>query len=163
VAKMTRTVDESKAIALQHGPKVVLSASGMATGGRVLHHLVQYLGHHSNMVVLAGYQAPGTRGATLADVARQEGGTRGAPAPHSQLRIHGQDIPVRAEVVQLGSASAHADASQLIDWLRALPTPPRRVFVTHGDPQASDRLRHRIETELRWQALVPEHGSTWGV
>jgi metallo-beta-lactamase family protein len=65
-------------------------------------------------------------------------------------------------VVQLGSASAHADASQLIDWLRALPTPPHRVFVTHGDPQASDRLRHRIETELRWQALVPEHGSTWG-
>ncbi|MDM7941840.1 MAG: MBL fold metallo-hydrolase [Hydrogenophaga sp.] len=148
VAKMTRTADESKAIARQHGPKVILSASGMATGGRVLHHLVQYLGDHRNMVVLTGYQAPGTRGATLAN-----GGT--------QLRIHGQDLPVRAEIVQLQSASAHADAGQLLAWLRALPQPPRRVFVTHGDMEASDRLRHRIEIELRWQALVPEHGSTW--
>ncbi len=148
VAKMTRTADESKAIARQHGPKVILAASGMATGGRVLHHLVQYLGDHRNMVLLTGYQAPGTRGATLAN-----GGT--------QLRIHGQDLPVRAEIVQLQSASAHADAGQLMAWLRALPQPPRRVFVTHGDMEASDRLRHRIETELRWQALVPEHGSTW--
>ncbi|MGE0098933.1 MAG: MBL fold metallo-hydrolase [Hydrogenophaga sp.] len=148
--KMVRTADESRAIARQHGPKVILAASGMATGGRVLHHLVQYLGDHRNMVVLTGYQAPGTRGATLAN-----GGT--------QLRIHGQDLPVRVEVVQLTSASAHADAGQLMAWLRSLPTPPRRVFVTHGDMEAADRLRHRIETELRWQALVPEHGSTWGV
>ncbi len=150
VATMTRTADESKAIARQHGPKVILAASGMATGGRVLHHLVQYLGDHRNMVLLTGYQAPGTRGATLAN-----GGT--------QLRIHGQDLPVRAEVVQLTSASAHADAGQLMAWLRALPRPPRRVFVTHGDMEASDRLRHRVESELRWQALVPEHGSTWAV
>ena len=162
-ATMVQTTDESKALARRHGPMVILSASGMATGGRVLHHLAQYLGHHRNMVVLAGYQAPGTRGATLAGVANQEGGTRGSPAPHSHLRIHGQDVPVRAEVVQLASASAHADASQLMDWLRAMPAAPRRVFVTHGDMEASDRLRHRIETELRWQALVPEHGSTWGV
>ena len=148
VAKMTRSADESKAIAMQHGPKIVLAAAGMATGGRVLHHLVQYLGHHRNMVVLTGYQAPGTRGASLSDGA-------------TKLRIHGQDVPVRAEVVQMQSASAHADASQLMDWLRAIPAPPRRVFVTHGDMGASDALRHRIETELRWQAMVPEHGSTW--
>ncbi|MCV0440131.1 MAG: MBL fold metallo-hydrolase [Hydrogenophaga sp.] len=148
VAHMTRSVDESKAIARQHGPKVILSASGMATGGRVLHHLVQYLGDHRNMVLLTGYQAPGTRGATLA-----RGGT--------QLRIHGQDWPVRAEVVQLASASAHADASQLLGWLRSMPRAPVRVFVTHGDMEASDALRHRIEAELRWRALVPEHGSTW--
>ena len=150
VAKMTRTTDESKAIALQHGPKVILSASGMATGGRVLHHLAKYLPDHRNMVVLTGYQAPGTRGATLAG---------GAVA----LRMHGQDIPVRAEVVQLTSASAHADSNQLMAWLGALPAAPRRVFVTHGDPQASDRLRFRIEDELRWSALVPEHGSMWSV
>jgi metallo-beta-lactamase family protein len=150
VARMTRSVDESKAISRQHGPKVILAASGMATGGRVLHHLAQHLGDHRNMVVLTGYQAPGTRGATLAN-----GGT--------QLRMHGQDLPVRAEIVQLASASAHADASQLMAWLRALPRPPRRVFVTHGDMEASDQLRRRIETELHWQALVPEHGSTWAV
>jgi metallo-beta-lactamase family protein len=64
--------------------------------------------------------------------------------------------------VQLASASAHADAGQLLAWLRAMPGAPRRVFVVHGDPEASDRLRYRIENELRWQALVPEHGSTWG-
>lgn len=150
VAKMTRTTDESKAIATQHGPKVILSASGMATGGRVLHHLALYLGDHRNMVVLTGYQAPGTRGATLAN-----GGTH--------LRLHGQDLPVRAEVVQLTAASAHADASQLIAWLKSMPAPPHRVFVTHGDPEASDQLRCRIERELHWRAMVPEHGSTWGV
>ncbi len=150
VAKMTRSTDESKAIAAQHGPKIVLAAAGMATGGRVLHHLVQYLGHHRNMVVLTGYQAPGTRGASLGDGAKS-------------IRIHGQDVAVRAEVVQMRSASAHADASQLMDWLRALPQPPHRVFVTHGEMGASDTLRHRIETELRWRAMVPEHGSTWAV
>lgn len=150
VANMTRTTDESKAIALQHGPKVILSASGMATGGRVLHHLAKYLGDHRNMVILTGYQAPGTRGASLA-----------AGATH--LRMHGQDLTVRAEIVQLTAASAHADASQLIDWLRSLPAPPQRVFVTHGDPAASDALRQRIEHELKWSALVPEHGSTWRV
>ena len=150
VAKMVTSVDQSKAIAQQHGPKVILSASGMATGGRVLHHLALYLGHHRNMVVLTGYQAPGTRGDSL---------SRGNKA----IRIHGQDVPVRAEVVQLQSASAHADASQLMDWLRASPHAPHRVFVTHGDPGASDALRQRIEHELGWRALVPEHGSTWAV
>jgi len=150
VAKMVRSPDESKAIAAQHGPKVILAASGMATGGRVLHHLVQYLGDHRNMVILTGYQAAGTRGATLA-----HGGT--------SLRIHGQDIAVRAEMAQLHSSSAHADASQLMQWLRAIPGQPQRVFVVHGDPDASDTLRRRIENELRWHALVPEHGSTWAV
>jgi metallo-beta-lactamase family protein len=150
VATMTRSAEESKAIARQHGPKVILSASGMATGGRVLHHLAQHLGDHRNMVLLTGYQSPGTRGATLA-------------SGSGRLRIHGQDIAIRAEIVQLASASAHADASQLVDWLRALPAPPRQVFVTHGDMGASDALRHRIETELRWPALVPEHGSVHAI
>ena len=145
---MVRSVEESKAIARQHGPKVILAASGMATGGRVLHHLAQHLGDHRNMVVLTGYQAPGTRGATLAAGGRT-------------LRLHGQDLPVRAEIVQLQSASAHADASQIMDWLRALPEKPRQVFVVHGDLEAADTLRRRIENEQHWHAMVPEHGSTW--
>ena len=149
-AKMVRTPDESKAIATHHGPKVILAASGMATGGRVLHHLMQYLGDHRNLVVLTGYQAPGTRGATLAN-----GG--------ASLRIHGQDVAVRAEVAQLLSASAHADAGQLMQWLRAIPGQPHRAFVVHGDQEASDCLRRRIENELRWHAMAPEHGSTWAV
>lgn len=150
VAQMTMSPDQSKAIAFQHGPKIILSASGMATGGRVLHHLVQYLGDHRNMVILTGYQSPGTRGSSLSNGARH-------------LRIHGQDVPVRAEIVQLTSASAHADASQLMDWLKSVPAPPHRVFVTHGDMEASDQLRQRIEHTLGWRAMVPEHGSTWAV
>ncbi|MEN9904537.1 MAG: hypothetical protein RLZZ555_1102 [Pseudomonadota bacterium] len=149
-ATMVRTPDESRAIASQHGPKIILAASGMATGGRVLHHLVQYLGGHRNMVVLTGYQVPGTRGAALANGSES-------------LRIHGQDVAVRAEVVQLQSASAHADARQLMNWLRAMPGAPRRAFLVHGDPQASDALRQRVERELRWQVEVPEHGSGWAV
>ena len=149
-ATMTRTPDESKAIAHQHGPKVILSASGMATGGRVLHHLANHLPDHRNMVILTGYQAPGTRGALLAS---------GVPT----LRMHGQDIPVRAEVVQLQAASAHADGNQLMTWLQALPTPPSNVFVVHGDDGAADQLRQRINHELHWPATVPEHGTTWTV
>jgi len=147
-AHFTVTPDQSRAIALNHGPKVILAASGMATGGRVLHHLAQYLGDHRHMVVLTGYQAPGTRGATLASGGRT-------------LRLHGQDLPVRAEVVQLQSASAHADANQLLGWLRGMAGKPGQIFVVHGDPEAADALRRRIESELHWQAMVPEHGATW--
>lgn len=147
-ATMTSTPDESKAIAHQHGPKVILSASGMATGGRVLHHLANHLPDHRNMVILTGYQAPGTRGALLANGA-------------STLRMHGQDIPVRAEVVQLQAASAHADGNQLINWLKTLPAAPSNVFVVHGDDGAADTLRQRINHELHWPATVPEHGATW--
>lgn len=147
-ATMVSSTDESKALAARHGPMVILSASGMATGGRVLHHLEQHLGHHRNMVILTGFQAPGTRGATLASGART-------------LRIHGHDVAVQAEVVALQSASAHADGTQLLDWLKTMPTAPSQVYVVHGERMASDALRGRIQHELHWRALVPEHGSTW--
>jgi metallo-beta-lactamase family protein len=147
-ATMTPTPDDSKAIAQRMGPKVILAASGMATGGRVLHHLAQALPDHRNMVILTGHQAPGTRGALLAQGA-------------TSLRMHGQDIPVRAEVVTLTSASAHADASQLLAWLHAMPQPPQQVFVVHGEPQAADALRQRIEADRSTRVTVPEHGSTW--
>jgi metallo-beta-lactamase family protein len=108
----------------------------------------RHKGQHRNMIVLTGYQAPGTRGDTLA---------RG----EKSVRIHGQDWPVLAEVVQLQSASAHADASQLIDWLRTMPKAPRMVYVVHGDMAASDALRKRIQHGLGWNALVPEQGASW--
>ena len=148
VATMLVTPDQSKALAKRHGPMVVLAASGMATGGRVLHHLALYAGDHRNMVILTGYQSPGTRGARLAN-------------GEKSLRIHGQDIAVAAEVVQLESASAHADANQILDWLRRMPGAPDQVYVVHGDLAAADTLRHRIEHDLKWRAMVPEHGSTW--
>ena len=147
-AVMIKSTDESKALSSRHGPMVILSASGMATGGRVLHHLEQRAGNHRNMIILTGYQAPGTRGATLASGARS-------------VRIHGRDVDIQAEVVQLQSASAHADADQLIQWLQSMPARPDQVYVVHGDRQASDALRSRIEHDLGWRAMVPEHGSTW--
>jgi metallo-beta-lactamase family protein len=147
-ATMVNTTDESKALASRHGPMVILSASGMATGGRVLHHLEHHAGNHRNMVILTGYQAPGTRGATLASGAKS-------------VRIHGHDVAVNAEIVQLQSASAHADAGQLLQWLRSMPNRPDQVYVVHGDLHASDALRSRIEHELGWRAMVPEHGATW--
>jgi metallo-beta-lactamase family protein len=148
IATMVETPEQSKALAKRHGPMVILSASGMATGGRVLHHLAHYLPDHRNMVILTGYQAPGTRGATLAN---------GGPV----VRIHAQDVIVNAEVVQLQSSSAHADASQLLNWLKHMTHAPDQVYVVHGEPEASDALRQRIERELKWRAVVPEHGSSW--
>jgi len=147
-ATMVNSTDESKALASRHGPMVILSASGMATGGRVLHHLAHYAGDHRNMVILTGYQAPGTRGATLSSGAKT-------------VRIHGRDVEVNAEVVQLQSASAHADANQLLAWLRTLPQAPDQVYVVHGEAGPADTLRARIKRELGWRALVPEQGSTW--
>ena len=147
-ATMVSSVDESKALASRHGPMVILAASGMATGGRVLHHLTQYAGKKRNMIILTGYQAPGTRGAHLASGAKS-------------LRMHGRDVQIQAEIVQLQSASAHADSGQLMDWMRVMPHAPEQVYVTHGEAQASDALRARIQHELGWRALVPEHGSTW--
>lgn len=147
-ATMINTPEESKALAQRHGPMVILAASGMATGGRVLHHLALYAGSHRNMIILTGFQAAGTRGATLASGAKS-------------VRIHGKDISIGAEVVQLQSASAHADAPQLVDWLRTLPQRPDQVYIVHGEIGAADALRQRIEHGLGWRALAPEHGSTW--
>jgi metallo-beta-lactamase family protein len=123
---------------------VILSASGMATGGRVLHHLKNYAPDPRALIVLTGYQTPGTRGATLASGART-------------VRIHGEDIPLRAEVVQLESASAHADGEQVKQWLARMPQPPKQVYVVHGEPLAADRMRQRIEHELKWRAMVPDY------
>ncbi len=147
-ATMVNSTDESKALASRHGPMVILSASGMATGGRVLHHLSHYAGDHRNMIILTGYQAPGTRGATLASGAKT-------------VRIYGRDVAVNAEVVQLQSASAHADANQLLAWLQTMPQAPDQVYVVHGEAEAADTLRGRIKRELGLRALVPEQGSTW--
>lgn len=122
---------------------LILAASGMATGGRVVHHLKVFVPDARNLILFAGFQAGGTRGASM---------VAGAKA----IRIHGEMFPVRAEVEQLSSASAHADAAELIGWLKHLPA-PRQVFVTHGEAAASDALRQRIQTELGWRVSVPEY------
>ena len=144
VAKYVVTSDESKALDLNGQPKVVISASGMATGGRVLHHLKSYAPESRNAIVLVGFQAGGTRGAALI-------------AGASMIKIHGQYVPVRARVEHLQMLSAHADANEILAWLRQFKSPPRRTFVTHGELSASDALRHRIEEELHWDCIVPEY------
>ncbi|MFD0737879.1 MBL fold metallo-hydrolase RNA specificity domain-containing protein [Lysobacter koreensis] len=142
--QIVSSVEQSKALNRRKGPMVIVSASGMATGGRVLHHLIAFAPDPRNAIVLCGFQAGGTRGASLAAGARS-------------LRIYGQDVAVNAEVVPLSAASAHADADEVLDWLRTAPRAPRTVFVTHGEPDAADALRLRIERELGWHAHVPEY------
>jgi len=144
VAKMTRTVDDSKLLNLRGGPMVIISASGMLTGGRILHHIAEYGSDPKNAIILSGYQAGGTRGAALA-------------AGERQLRIYGEDIRIRAEVIQMESLSAHADADGLIEWMKAAEREPRMTYITHGEPEASDALRVRIKRELGWRVRVPEY------
>jgi len=147
VAKMVRTVDESKALNAIKYPRVILSASGMATGGRVLHHLQTLVGDHRNTIILAGFQAAGTRGARM---------LAGEPT----VRIFGQDLAIKAEIVSIEGLSAHADAEQLMDWLRTAGRTPKHVFLNHGEPVAADILRQRIEHELGLRCTVPLLGQT---
>jgi metallo-beta-lactamase family protein len=128
-------------------PKVIVSASGMATGGRVLHHLKSYAPDHRNLILFTGFQSGGTRGATMV-------------AGGEAVKIHGDYIPVRAEVRNLDMLSAHADANEIIQWLKPTPRQPRTTFITHGEPDAADSMRRRISEELGWSCVVPEYRDT---
>ncbi len=145
VATYVRSVGESKALGESAVPKIIVSASGMATGGRVLHHLKRYAPDRRNTILFTGFQAGGTRGAAMI-------------AGADNVKIHGADVPILAEVENLHMLSAHADADEIIGWLRNFEAPPRMTFITHGEPEASDALRKRIEGELGWPCTVPEHG-----
>ena len=144
LATMVRTVDESKALNRRRGPMIIISASGMLTGGRVLHHLEAFAPDSRNAILLSGYQAGGTRGAALVGGAEY-------------LRMFGQEVPIRAEVVPLQSFSGHADADEILAWMGGATRRPKITYVTHGEPDAADALRARIKRELGWQARVPEH------
>ncbi|MBE7366019.1 MBL fold metallo-hydrolase [Ramlibacter pallidus] len=143
-ARIVNTVEESRKLNDLRYPAIIISASGMATGGRVVHHLKAFAPDHRNTILLAGYQAAGTRGAALVAGARE-------------IKIHGEYIPVRAEVVNLGSLSAHADRRELLAWLGRLPRPPKRVFLTHGEPVAADSLRLGVQEAHGWDCTVAEH------
>jgi metallo-beta-lactamase family protein len=136
-------VSESQRLNSLSGPAVIISASGMATGGRILHHLLHRLGDEANTVLFVGYQAAGTRGRRLLD---------GEP----EIKIFGQMVPVRARIRSISSLSAHADADELTIWASGAAAPPRRVFVTHGEPAASRALAERYRTRFGWECAVPE-------
>jgi metallo-beta-lactamase family protein len=138
-----REPEASKALDRDPMPKIIIAGSGMATGGRVLHHLKTYLGDRRHTILFAGYQAPGTRGEALVNGA-------------NEVKIHGQYWPVRAEVDNLEMLSAHADAGEIIDWLRHFERPPKMTWLVHGQPEAADALRLRIEETLGWSCAVPE-------
>lgn len=140
-----RTVEQSKSVNDPAWPSIIVSASGMATGGRVLHHLENLLPDPDNTVILAGYQAQGTRGRDLLN---------GATA----LKMHGRYVPVRAEVVDVPMFSVHADADELLDWLKQAPDAPQVCYVVHGEPHASATLARRIHDELGWTAVAPALG-----
>lgn len=148
IARYATTAEDSKAVDAMAGPLIVISASGMATGGRVVHHLKRYLPDERNSVLLVGYQSAGTRGRSLEDGV-------------DELKIHGQYVPVRAKVRKLEGLSAHADYPELLEWLSPVGLAPQRVFVTHGEPAASDAMRRRLHERFGWDPIVPDHGSCY--
>ena len=144
VATYVREAEGSKKLDASSMPKIIITASGMATGGRVLHHLKRYAPDPRSTILFAGFQAPGTRGAAMV-------------AGAERVRIHGQDVTIKATVRNLEMLSAHADADEIMGWLGRLKRPPRCTFVTHGEPAASDALRFRIQDELGWSVDVPAY------
>lgn len=142
-----RTPEESKTVSQSHTPKIVISASGMATGGRVLHHLKACLPDEKNTVLFTGYQAPGTRGDRLIN-------------GEKEIKIHGEIIPVRANVVMMQNMSAHADYKEMIHWLKQFERPPKKVFITHGTMESALSLFDKITNELGWTCEVPEYLQT---
>ena len=143
-AHQVQSVEESRRVNALRDPMIVVSASGMATGGRVLHHLKAFAPDPRNTILFTGFQAGGTRGASMVGGAKT-------------IKIHGEQIPVRAEVVLLDQLSAHADAGEILDWLGRFEAAPRQTFITHGEPAAADALRRRIEEKLHWRCRVPDY------
>jgi metallo-beta-lactamase family protein len=140
-----RSVEESKKLNELDGPRIVISASGMLTAGRVLHHLHRLLPDPRNLIMLVGYQAAGTRGRALIEGAKK-------------LRMHGKDVPVRAEFMPLHGLSAHADSDELLRWVGSGKATPSTVFVTHGEPDAAKALAERIEKEVGALPVIPQLG-----
>jgi metallo-beta-lactamase family protein len=142
-----RSVEESKQLTASRAPAIVISSSGMAEGGRVLHHLKSALPNAKNTVVFTGYQGVGTRGRRLVD-------------GEKQVKIHGDWVPVAAQIELLGSMSAHADSNEIMRWLHGFSMPPRQTFIVHGELTSMQALRARIERELGWTCMLPEHRQT---
>jgi metallo-beta-lactamase family protein len=144
MTRFVRDVEESQSLMRLRYPMVIIAGSGMVTGGRVLHHLAHYGPNARNSIVLSGFQSGGTRGASLA-------------AGATSVKLLGEYVPIRAEVKQIEGLSAHADQAGLLGWLKALGKTPKHVYVNHGEPQAADTLRLRIQEQLGWSASVPDY------
>ena len=145
-----RDVEASKILNTRPGPAIIISASGMLSGGRILHHLKWRLPDKRNSVLFVGYQAEGTRGRRLLDGA-------------ARIRIHGEEVPVRARVAQVQALSGHADQTELLRWLSGFLKPPARSFITHGETESSGELQVQIAKRLGWQATIPARGEIFEI
>lgn len=146
-ARMVNTVEQSKALNENPHPMIILAASGMASGGRVVHHIEAFAPNPHNTILFVGFQAAGTRGSAMV------GGV-------SSVKIHGEYVPINAEVAFISNMSAHGDYLEILDWLRGFESAPKRTFITHGEPVAADAMRHHIEEKLHWQTCVPDYLET---
>jgi metallo-beta-lactamase family protein len=145
--KVVQSSEESKQLTASNLPGIVISSSGMATGGRVLHHLARALPDPRNTVMFVGFQAEGTRGRQLVDGAHE-------------VKIHGRLIPVGATIARIDAMSAHADQREILRWLGGFEKPPKRTFLVHGEPDAQATLKGAIEGALGWTVHVPDMGET---
>lgn len=137
-----RTADQSRQLNERKGPAVIIAASGMLTGGRVLHHLKAFAPNSNNTILLAGFQAAGTRGWSLVNGKKQ-------------VKVHGEYVDVQAQIIQSDSFSAHADQRELLQWLAQSPQTPKQIFLIHGEPSATDELRKNIEEQLKMSVTIP--------
>ncbi len=142
MANYVRTQEESKKLDLLTGPKIIISASGMATGGRVLHHIQRFAPYPENTILFTGYQAIGTRGADML-------------AGKKQIKMLGSYISIKAEIAYLPNLSAHADKLEILTWLKIFEKPPKQVYITHGEPEAAAALKSEIESTLAWSCVTP--------
>jgi metallo-beta-lactamase family protein len=140
-----RSIEDSKKLNQLPGPRIIISASGMLTSGRVLHHLRRLLPDEKNLILLVGFQAAGTRGRAMIDGAKT-------------VRVHGEDVPVRARFLAINGLSAHADRAELLKWVRSQPKPPRTIFVTHAEEKASSAFARLLKSELGVRVIEPELG-----
>lgn len=148
--RFVQDVEESKQLNVRPGPAIIISASGMCNGGRIMHHLKWRLPDTRNVVLFVGYQAQGTRGRLLLEGAKR-------------IRIHGEDFPVKARIMQVHALSAHADRDEILHWLGGFSRPPRQVFIVHGEPESSQALREYIQRSFGWKASVPKTGDVYEI
>jgi metallo-beta-lactamase family protein len=148
--RICKTRDESKQINDVTTPAIIISSSGMATGGRILHHLFRRLRQPENTILLIGYQAAGTRGRGIMD---------GRP----EVKIHGQEVPVKAKVESILGFSGHADYNEILAWLMGFNRPPDKTFIVHGEPESSAALAEKIQSHFGWDTVVPAFGESYEV
>jgi metallo-beta-lactamase family protein len=146
--RFCRDREQSKALNQESSRAIIISASGMVVGGRILHHLEHRLPHPQDTVLFIGYQGEGTRGRTILE-------------GKSTVKIHGQKIPVRAHIENISGFSAHADYNETLAWLMGFNRPPAKTFIVHGEPDASASLAQKIRDAFGWEVIIPEYGESF--